>query len=54
MVDDCGCGRHNAPLMFLLAGEASERKTMVAGGVVSPLAAKASGGGIPATGECPV
>ena len=41
-------------LLFLLAVEASEWQTVVAGGVMHPLAVKASSCGIPATGECPV
>ena len=40
-------------LLFLSAGEASERNIVVAGGVMCPLDTKASGGGIPAMGECP-
>ena len=34
-------------VLLLLAGEASERQTVVAGGVVRPLAVKASGNSIP-------
>ena len=34
-------------LLFLLAGEASKRQTVVTEGVVRPLAAEARGGGIP-------
>ena len=37
MVDDCGRGRRAALLLFLLGGMASERQTVVAGGVVRPL-----------------
>ena len=54
MADDSGCGRRAAPLLFLSAGEASERQNVVAGGVVRRLAVKASGGGIPIVVECPV
>ena len=50
MADDSGHRRRAAQLLFLSAGEASERQTVVVGGVVHPLAVKASGGGIPATG----
>ena len=39
-------------LLLSLAGELNERQTLVAGGVVRPLTVKASGGGIPVTGEC--
>ena len=41
-------------VMFSLAHEASKRQTVVVGGMVRPLAVKASGGGIPATGDSPV
>ena len=34
-------------LLFLLAGEVSERKTVVAGGVVHPLAVEATDGSVP-------
>ena len=37
----------------LSAGEASDQQTVVVGGVVRPLAVKASGGGIPTVAECP-
>ena len=54
MEDDCGRKRRAAPLLFLLASEVSKWQPMVAGGVVRPLAVKASSGGIPATGELSV
>ena len=40
-------------VLLLLAYEASERRTVVAGGVVRPLAVEASGGGIPTREESP-
>ena len=39
--------------LLLLAHEANEQQTVVAGGVVHPLAVEASGSGIPVTGESP-
>ena len=54
MADDCGHRKCAAPLLFLLAAEASERQTVVAGGVVRPLVVEAYSGGIPTTGGCPV
>jgi hypothetical protein len=40
-------------VLLLLVHEASERKSVVVGGVVCPLAVKASSGGIPAMGGPP-
>ena len=42
-----------ASLLFLSAGEASERQIVVAGGVVRLLAVEASGCVIPTAVECP-
>ena len=53
MVDDCGRRRRALPLLFLSDGEAGEQQTVVAEGVVRPLAIKPSGGGIPTADECP-
>ena len=52
MANDCSRGRHAAPLMFLLASEASEWQTVVTGGVVRPLVVKASGNNIPKMAGC--
>ena len=41
-------------LLCLLAGEVSEHHIVVAEDAVRSLAVEAIGGGIPATGECPV
>ena len=40
-------------VLLLLAVKAIERQTVVTGGVVHPLAVKASSGSIPAMGESP-
>ena len=39
-------------LLLLSIGEMSKWQTVVTGGMVCPIAVKASGGGIPTTGKC--